>query len=92
MNAKVFLTALSVAMASTVASYVGEEVEIPWADVPAAVQKTVTDNAGGGKIGKIEKETKGGKIVYEAKVQKPDGTKLEINVGEDGKLIEDDDD
>ena len=47
---------------------------------------------GGGKVEEIEKETKSkdGKTitVYEAEVKKPDGKKVEIKVGEDGKLIE----
>ena len=55
------------------------------------VQKTITENAGGGKIEEIEKdtETKDGKsiTVYEAKVKNSDGKKIEIKVGEDGKLI-----
>jgi len=52
----------------------------------------MTDNAGGGKIEEIEKETKtkDGKIVtvYEAEVKKPGGEKVEIKVAEDGRLIE----
>ncbi|HLP81811.1 MAG TPA: hypothetical protein VK141_07465 [Nitrosomonas sp.] len=53
--------------------------------------KTITENAGGRKIEEIEKETetKAGKsiTVYEAKVKNSDGKKIEIKVGEDGKLI-----
>ncbi len=66
--------------------------KIPWADVPPAVQKTITENAEGGKIEEIEKETEkiGGKRIslYEADVRKADGSKIEIKVGEDGKLLE----
>ena len=69
-----------------------KEEKVQWSELPAAVQKTITDNAGGGKVEEIEKETKSkdGKtiIVYEAEVKKPDGKKVEIKVGEDGKLIE----
>jgi hypothetical protein len=65
--------------------------KIEWSDVPAAVQKTITDHVGNGKIEEIQKETetKDGKagMVYEAEVIKPDGKKFEIEVGEDGKLI-----
>ena len=75
------------------------EERIQWTDVPPAVQKTILDNAGGGKIEEIEKETKIQKVrvlhfdgsktvtVYEAEVEKPDGKEIEIKVGEDGKLI-----
>jgi ribulose bisphosphate carboxylase small subunit len=76
------------------------EVEtIQWTDVPPAVQKTITANAGGGKIEEIEKETNMQKVrilhfdgaktvtVYEAEVEKPNGKEISIRVGEDGKLL-----
>lgn len=89
MKIKAFLAALPVAMAFAAAGYAGEKEEkIPWTDVPAAVQKTITENAGDGKVGKIEKETKDGQTVYEAKVKKSDGTEIEVKVGQDGELIE----
>ena len=51
----------------------------------AALKKQVA------KIGKIEKETEtiGRKraSIYEADVRKPDGSKIEIKVGENRKLI-----
>lgn len=80
---------LPIAMALAVPAFADEKVQ--WPDVPAAVQKTITENAGGGKIEEIEKETEtiGGKRtrIYEADVRKTDGSKIEIKVGEDGKLI-----
>jgi hypothetical protein len=80
---------LSIALAFAVPAFADEKV--PWSDVPAAVQKTITENSGGGKIEEIEKETEtiGGKRteIYEADVRKPDGSKIEIKVGKDGKLI-----
>jgi hypothetical protein len=39
-------------------------------ELPAAVQKTIQDNLGGGMITDTAKETKGGKTYYEAEVQK----------------------
>ncbi len=73
-----------------------DEVKVQWADVPAAAQKTIQkmidDHAEGGKVGEIERETKtkdGKKItIYEADVKMPDGKKVEIEVREDGKLME----
>jgi hypothetical protein len=87
--------ALPVVIAFAASSYASEkekkEEKIQWSSVPAAVQKTITENAGGGKVEEVEKETKTkhGKsvTVYEAKVNKSDGKKVEIKVGEDGKLI-----
>jgi hypothetical protein len=89
MKAKAPLVALFAAMVFTAASHAGGmEQEVLWADVPAAVQKTITENAGGGTVRKIEKETKAGKVAYEAEITKADGTEVEIKVGEDGKVIE----
>ncbi len=66
--------------------------KVQWSDVPAAVQKTFTENAGGGEIQEIGKESKliGGRIIpiYEAGLRKTDGSKIEIKVDEDGNLIE----
>lgn len=48
-----------------------------------------------GEIEKIKMEIKKKKvpvIIYEAKVKKPDGKKIEIKVDENGALIELDDD
>ena len=56
-------------------------------ELPAAVQKTIQDNLGGGAITETAKETKGDKTYYEAQVQKSGGEKVEIKVAEDGTLI-----
>ena len=64
--------------------------------MPAAVQKTIQNNLGGGTITETAKETEEGKTVYQAHVKKSGGEEVEIKVAEDGKLIglgkEDDDD
>jgi hypothetical protein len=56
-------------------------------DLPAAVQKTIQDNLGGGTVTETAKESEGGITYYAAEVQKSGGEKLEIKVAEDGKLI-----
>lgn len=84
---KVKIALVAMAMAWMFPVHAGEE-KIPWADVPAAAQKTIQDHAGGGQILEVEKETEHGKIVYEAKVKRPDGKTVEIEVAADGKLIE----
>jgi len=67
--------------------------KVEWSQVPEKVQQTITQHAQGGTIEKIERETKKKKIiVYEAKVRMPDGRKIEIEVEEDGTLIEIEDD
>ena len=75
----------------------GKEEKVKLEDCPEAVQKTIKENANGGKIVEIEKETnKDGTVTYEAEVKKTDGTEIEIEVAADGKLIkietEDDED
>jgi uncharacterized membrane protein YkoI len=74
------------------------EQKVKLSDCPAAVQKTIKDNADGGEILEIVKETEEDATIYEAEVKKTDGTKTEIKVAGDGTLIktkakhEDDDD
>ena len=99
MEKKLFMSVVLPAAMVFATSAFAEEERIQWTDVPPAVQKTITDHAGGGKIEEIEKETKiqhsralhfdNDKIVtvYEAEVEKPDGKEIEIRVSDDGKLI-----
>ncbi len=54
--------------------------------VPAAVKATILKEAGNNAITEIEKETKDGKVVYEAE-WKVDGKEVEIKVAEDGTLL-----
>jgi hypothetical protein len=86
------LTAATLLIAIFFATSALADEKVQWADVPPAVQKTITEYAEGGKIEEIERETKniGGKKIptYEADVRKADGSKIEIEVGEDGKLLE----
>ena len=100
MEKKLFVSVvLPAAMVFATSVFAENQERIQWTDLPPAVQKTITDNAGGGKIEEIEKETKiqharalhfdNDKVVtvYEAEVEKPDGKEIAIEVGEDGKLI-----
>ena len=81
--------------AATDGTLVETETIVKWNDIPPAVQNTITANAHGGKVGKVEQETEKGVTTYEAKV-KADNKKIEINVATDGTLIkasaEDEDD
>ena len=100
MKKKLFMSVvLPAAMVFATSAFAGKVERIEWTDVPPAVQKTISDYAGGGKIEEIEKETETQKVrilhfdgsktvtVYEAEVEKPNGKEIEIKVGEDGKLI-----
>ena len=100
MKKKLFMSVvLPAAMVFSTSVFAGDNERIRWVDVPPAVQKTIIDHAGGGKIEEIEKETKTQHVrilhfdsdkivtVCEAEVKKPDGKEIEIRVGEDGKLI-----
>jgi tryptophanyl-tRNA synthetase len=98
MKTKIFLlVALPVALAFVVSGCESEkEDKIQLSSLPPVVQKTITENAGDGKIEEIEKETKtkNGKLVtvYEVEIKKSDGKEVEIKVGEGGKLIKIEDD
>lgn len=99
MKKKLFVSVVLPAAMVFATSAFAEQERIKWTDVPPVVQKTIMDNAAGGRIEEIEKETKTQKVrilhfdsgktvtVYEAEVEKPDGKEIEIRVGEDGKLI-----
>lgn len=90
MKMRLLVTAvLPVAMVLAASAFADDKV--PLSGVPDPVLKTITSQVGDGKILEIEKETetKDGKTitVYETEVRKPDGKRIEIKVGEDGKLI-----
>ncbi len=59
-----------------------------WDDLPAAVQKTVLAN--GGVAGPIDKESfkVDGKTVYEAQVKDKDGNVKDLEITDDGKLVQ----
>jgi uncharacterized membrane protein YkoI len=65
-----------------------KEASVRFADCPAAVQKTIIDNAGGVQFPEVEKETKkDGRVVYEAEGKNDDGKKIKIKVAADGHLV-----
>ena len=64
---------------------VREQVELE--AVPPAVQATILEKAGDGKIRGIEKETRRGETTYEAEVKRKDGKIMSIEVAPSGKLI-----
>jgi hypothetical protein len=85
---------LPLAIGYAAAGFAGKSEELKWAEVPAHVQKTISKHMAGGEIEEIKKETRmtGGKsrTIYEAIVRTPGpgGKKIEIEVDEDGNLIE----
>jgi len=54
--------------------------------LPEAVQKTINEQAAGGKIREIERETEEGKTFYEVDITK-DGKRMEFKVDDTGKLL-----
>ena len=64
----------------------GNEVKMNFSQVPAAAQKTLTEEAKGNKIDTVDKESKHGKTIYEADVV-IGGTNYEICVSESGQLV-----
>ena len=64
----------------------GAETKMTLDEVPAPVRSTMMQEAGGAKIGTIDKEEKNGKTIYETDVMSG-GQNWEIKVDSDGKLI-----
>ena len=93
MKTKIIVTTAILGIMTTAALvYAGDEEnenkqKVAIRDLPAAVQKTIQDNLGGGTVTETAKEIKGDKTYYEAQVQKSGGEKVEIKVAEDGTLI-----
>lgn len=73
----------------------GHEEDVTLEQVPAAVKATILKESAGAKITEIERETKNGKVTYEAEFLR-DGKEIEIKIAPDGTLlgreIEDEDD
>ena len=93
-NSRRWLVITSLIMALAIPSYAEEKKpteKVKLDECPAAVQKTIKQNTGGGKILEIEKTEEKGSVVYEAEVEK-DGKKFDIEVAADGKLIKVEDD
>ncbi len=55
-------------------------------ELPPAVRTALEQHAGGGRIVEVEKEMKGGKVVYEAEVVK-DGEEMDIVVSAAGEFL-----
>jgi uncharacterized membrane protein YkoI len=54
---------------------------------PAAVQQTIKEVVGNGKIKEIEKEAKDGTVTYEVDYKSANGDKQEAVISADGKLL-----
>jgi hypothetical protein len=54
---------------------------------PPAVRKTIERELAGGEIEDIAKQKRDGKTIYEVDIYRKEGGKLELVVGEDGKVI-----
>jgi uncharacterized membrane protein YkoI len=62
-----------------------KEEKVEFSSLPEKAQKTIQDHAEGGKIIRVEKETDGSKIAYEAKIEAK-GRKREVVVDAEGNL------
>ncbi|RJP32656.1 MAG: hypothetical protein C4547_13115 [Phycisphaerales bacterium] len=64
---------------------------VAWEDLPQAVRDTILREANGATVREIEKEMRGGQVVYEAEWL-VNGREVEIAVAADGTLLAGDDD
>lgn len=82
-----WITALKVMPAVLFASTLAFAADITFEELPAPVQTTVRKEVGAGKISDIERDAKRGQTVYEIEFV-DGGTKYEIEVAPDGKLLD----
>ncbi len=68
-----------------------EEVKVSLDQVPAAVKAAVEKAVANGTLIELTKETEDGKVVYEAEYKTADGKKREIEMAEDGTVLEEED-
>ncbi len=89
----VFFTMVAVGLTALVAGAVVHPADerVAWEDLPKAVQDTILREANGATVREIEKEMRGGQVVYEAEWL-VDGKEVEIAVAPDGTLLAGDDD
>ncbi|MCH8804501.1 MAG: PepSY-like domain-containing protein [Planctomycetes bacterium] len=80
------LIGLSVMGTVTLAAWAVDEQEVTLDQVPAAVKATILKESAGGKITEIERETKNGKVTYEAEFML-NGQEIEIKIAPDGTLL-----
>jgi uncharacterized membrane protein YkoI len=84
---KTSLLGLAVTAATALSAYADQgDIKMKLSDCPAAVQQTLTANAGGAQITEVTLENENGKLDYEADVKTADGKK-EIKAAPDGTLL-----
>ena len=79
------------ALAATGAAWAEEQEEkVSLDQVPKVVKETIIEHAdmNSATVNSVTREIEDGQVTYEAEATRTDGGKLEIEVGEDGKLIE----
>ena len=62
------------------------EGEVPFAELPAAVQQTITKKSADAKAGAPEKVVQEGKTTYEVVIEK-NGKKIEYTISPEGKIV-----
>ncbi len=60
---------------------------INWRDVPAPIQATVQNNAGGGKVKEVQKGSTNGVVFYCVAIKGSDGQWIKVYVNEAGNLV-----
>jgi hypothetical protein len=77
---------MSVGLIFGVAAQAIEETPVEMKDLPAAAQSTIKEKAGNDQILRIQKETRRGKEVYDAVVNR-NGKEVAIRVDPTGKFL-----
>ena len=79
------IAVLQAALLVSALSYAGDDVTVE--QLPPAVRATVDRETQGGQIKDIERDREGGQVVYEVEFTL-DGKAYELDIAEDGKLLE----
>jgi hypothetical protein len=79
------VTLLPAALLFPALSYAGQDV--PLDQLPPAVRATVDRETSGGQITDIERDNEQGKVIYEVEFTSG-GKEYELDIAEDGKLLE----
>lgn len=85
MRALLTATVLQAAVLVPALAYAGQDVTLE--QLPATVRATVEKETQGGKVTDIEKDHERGQVIYEVEFTL-DGKEWELDIAEDGKLLE----
>jgi uncharacterized membrane protein YkoI len=84
----IFIFLFSAAAIAAVAAVAADDTKtVALSETPAAVQKTINAQVGGGTLGDIDMTTDGGETIYDASLTATNGDERDFSVADDGTLL-----